>query len=236
MQFFLAPFLAVTYLRKNRSLWKFVAVPIGITFAVYLLSYHFILGWIRDVFHDFFGTAGWVFLLYILVTIGLLLVSFYAFVLFLNIIGAPFNELLSEKVEEQSHRPANKEQVTRSWRSLFREYGRTIAAEITRLFVFGGLSLILVLLSFTFSGGVFLPALGGILAVFFLVFEFMDYPMARHALTFHQKLRLLWRHRTAYLLYGLGLMAFFAIPLLNVLFVPVAVISATQLFLQTKGK
>lgn len=236
MQYFLAPFAALRYIYQNRQLWKFVSIPVGITLVVYVLSYRFILGWVQDVFRDFFGTSGWVLALYVIVTLGLLLLTFYTFTIFLNIIAAPFNELLSEKVEDAYRRTKGQDTQKQSIRMLLREYGRTIAAEITRLLVFGAITLGLMLLSFAFSGGLLLPALGGIVAVFFLAFEFLDYAMARHALSFQEKMRSIWRNRTPFFLYGVGLMVFFAIPVFNILFVPAAVVSATQLFLQTKGK
>ncbi len=235
MQYFLAPFHALSFLKSHGTLWRYVAWPFGITIAVVVLSYNFIIGWVHDMVGGLFDHGMLWFILAVVVTLGFAIVSFYLFTFFLNLISGPFNEVLSEKVEEIVHPSHHHKSNAFSWAALGNTYLRTITAEVQRMVIFGALIVLIFALSFFLAGSVF-TLLSGLVSIFFLMFEFIDYPLARHEWSFWQKLQFVSKHWLPLVLFGLGLSVFLLIPILNLLFIPVAVISGTRLVLQLHPK
>lgn len=234
MNYFLASFHAVKYLRERKKLWRYVAIPLGITVVVTGLSANFLFGWLQDVITSFLtGNSFFWYLILFVATLALVIVSFYFFIIFLNLIAGPFNDLLSEAVEAEVQGSAK--EVPFSFKGLLKEYGRTITSEVARIVVFGVLILITFLLTTAITGP-FAGIINGAVAVFFIVFEFVDYPLARHQFTFGQKMRFIIKHAKPFFMYGLGLMVFALIPVFNLLLIPAGVISATRLTLDLASK
>ncbi len=235
MEYFLAPFNGLAFLKKHKSLWRYAAWPLGITVVVYLLSFQFVFGWVRDVINGFLGAGGILALILLLVvTVGLIIISFYIFVLFLNIIAGPFNEVLSEQVEKII-KPDKKHEGKFNIKNVVKSYIRTVPSEIARLGIFGLLS-VTVFFGTIFSAGLLFSLISGALAIFFLVYEFVDYILARYEWGFFTKIQFIFHNLVPFGLYGLGLWVFLMIPVLNLLFIPVAVVSGTQVALQLYNK
>ena len=68
--------------------------------------------------------------------------------------------------------------------------------------------------------------------VFWLSFEYLDVPANRHGYRFRDTLALIRRHGAAATGLGLGVYLVLWVPLLNVFFVPVGAVAATQLFVE----
>ncbi len=235
MEYFLAPFQALEYLKEHKKLWRFVAWPLGITTVVMLLSLRFIYTWGKDTIFGFLGIESvWAAVILFIGTVGLLFISFYVFVFFLNMVSGPFNEILSEKIEDYEDGELDSGSgfgKKFNLKNLGREYLHTITTEVTRLVIFAVVSFVVFMVSLA-SAGVFFALLNGGVALFFMVFEFVDYTLGRKNYSFGTKVKFIFKNAGPFALYGLGLWVFLMIPILNFLFIPVAVVSATRLSLK----
>lgn len=238
-----APFRALTPLFRESSLRRVAAVPWVLTLIVIALSLRFGISEISQLVHDVIQLSGvWAVLAAAVLTIMLVVSFVYLFVVLLAIISAPFNEALSDRAE-QYFRPddtpegytaeerRNRRNRTGRVRLFLRVYLYAIRTEILRLVIFGLIMLVLFVASW-WSGGLLFVLLNGVVSLFFLVYEFLEYPMERYEYTFGQKLTFMRKHALPLAAYGVGLAAFLLIPGLNLCFIPVAVISGTEVFLR----
>jgi CysZ protein len=164
-------------------------------------------------------------LLWPLFAIALVLIIFYTFTVIANLIAAPFNGLLAEKVElylggQLPKQPGGVKQVMKDvLPALLSElrkmtYFLLRAIPLLILFIIPGLNLLAPFLWIAFSA-------------WFLAIEYGDYPMANHGLNFkRQKIRLKKSRLTA-LAFGGGLTLMMMVPILNFLAMPAAVAGAT---------
>lgn len=238
-----APFRALTPLFRERSLRRVAAVPWALTFVVIVLSLRFGISEVSQLVHDVLGLAGlWATVAATVLTLMLLISSAYLFVVLLAIISAPFNDAVSERAEayfrpeEEVESYSAEERRSRRNRSgrvrlLIRVYLYAIRDEIIRLVVFGFLMLLLFVASW-WNGGLVFVLLNGVVSLFFIVYEFLEYPMERRGYTLKQKVVFMRRNAIPLLGYGAGLMLFLVIPGVNLCFIPVAVISGTEVFLR----
>ncbi|MCU7919393.1 MAG: sulfate transporter CysZ [Candidatus Thiodiazotropha sp. (ex Epidulcina cf. delphinae)] len=167
-------------------------------------------------------------LLWPLFAIALLLVIFYTFTVIANLIAAPFNGLLAEKVErylggELSKQPTGVKQLVKdvlpSLLSELRKIGYFLLRAIPLLILF----LIPVL-------NIAAPFLWMAFSAWFLALEYGDYPMANHNLAFQEQHRRLKQARLASLGFGGGLTLMMMVPILNFVAMPAAVAGATLLW------
>lgn len=243
MWYVAAPFRALMPLLRESSLRRVAAVPWILTLIVIALSLRFGISEVTQLVRDVVGLSGvWATVAAAVLTIMLIVSCVYLFVVLLAIISAPFNDALSDRAEAY-FRPAespegytaderrNRRNRTGRVRLFLRVYLYAIRNEIVRLVVFGLIMLLLFVASW-WSGGLLFVVLNGVVSLFFLVYEFLEYPMERHEYTFSQKLAFLRRHAVPLAGYGVGLAVFLLIPGLNLCFIPVAVISGTEVFLR----
>lgn len=228
---FFYPFRGLRFLLRHPRLFGYVAVPLTINTLLYSLFLWFVGsrfgGWVERFVPQ--GDAWyWTLLSYLLwVVFGavLLLVVIYTFTLVGTLILAPFNDLLSEKVERAytGHRIDEPFRL----RAFLADLKRSLGAELGRLALWGAGFLVLGALS------LFFPPLGTVLTVyslFFLGWEYFDYSMERWHFPFATKRRTAVRNVAAFLSFGAGAALTLLIPLLNFVAIPVCVAGATMLF------
>jgi CysZ protein len=170
-------------------------------------------------------------LLALVVGIGLGMLVCIAFA---NLLAAPFNDALSEVVEEletgEKSRPF-------SLARLARDLGRTLRIELLKVAVYVGVMLPLLLLSWV------LPGIGQALylvfasafTVLYLAFDYVDWPASRRGLRFSERLALLRVRPLMTIGFGCAVFACLFVPLLNLLFMPLAVAGGTRLFLDLES-
>ena len=153
-----------------------------------------------------------------------------------NLLAAPFNDLLSEKVEEcYTGQPA----PVFSIRRFLRGIGLAISEEIKRILFFIAVLLALQLLHLIpLLGSVLNLVLGAWFSFFFLTMEYTSLPMARR----HYRFGHWYRATRQNLALSTGFGAVFAgllwVPLLNFVVIPLAVVGGTLLYcdLKSSGK
>ena len=166
-------------------------------------------------------------ILKILFFIASSLIVFFTFTIVANIFGAPFNGVLSEKIEE--HLTQQKVSNNEGYLDLLRGARVGISNEIKKLFYIAIRALPLVVF--------FLPGLNIFAAPVFFIFggwmlciEYLDYPMGNRNFTFKQQLTTIKQKRFICLGLGLALTLMTITPIVNFFAMPVGVAAATALW------
>ena len=146
-----------------------------------------------------------------------------------NLLAAPFNDALSQRVERLY---LGKEPPTTGLSSVLTDAGRTLALEARKLALYAVIMLPLLALSLLLPvvGPALYSAAGFGFTVFFLAGDYVDWPAGRAGLTPRGRLRFASRHLRAMFGFGAGVWVLLFVPLLNLLFMPAAVAGGTLLF------
>ena len=218
----------------NPSLRKFVIAPIVIN----LLLFMTMISWavslfgeqverLQNILPNWLSWLEW--LIWPLLVLALLLTVSYTFVTLANIIAAPFNGLLSERVELLL---TNQPLPETPWKQFMKEFLPTILNEVRKLAFFARYAIPIGLLM------LFPPttAIGTPLWLAFtswmLALEYLDYPMINNKILFpevRQKARQLPLTTFGF---GLVVMIVSTVPLLNILVMPAAVAGSTAAWVE----
>ncbi|MES9942310.1 MAG: sulfate transporter CysZ [Candidatus Thiodiazotropha sp. 6PLUC1] len=164
-------------------------------------------------------------LLWPLFAIAIVLMVFYTFTVIANLIAAPFNGLLAEKVE--LYLGGELPNQTSGAKQLMREVLPSILSELRKLSYFLLRAIPLLILFLIPVINVAAPFLWLLFSAWFLALEYGDYPMANHNLSFKQQHKRLKHARMSSLAFGGGLTLMMMVPLLNFVAMPAAVAGAT---------
>ncbi len=171
-----------------------------------------VMSWVPE-FLDFLRWIIW-----ILITSMTALVVFFTFTPLANIVAAPFNALMSEKIEESlTGNPVN------SGISFMALVSSSIRSQIGKLLYILLWSAGLMLVSL-------IPVLNFISPSWLLSLEYLDYPMGNHDMTFAQEKQMLSGRRGLSLGFGGMVMILTSIPVINFFVMPVAVAGATAMW------
>lgn len=150
----------------------------------------------------------------------------YTLVSLVNIIAAPFNALLSEKVEELLGLP--QAQNTNGISGFLQSIPRTVFREIRKFIsTLKWLILLIVLL--------FIPVLNIfslLIGAWLMAIQYLDIPADNHQLGFIEFLKTLKKRRFKALAFGLSVSLVSMLPLVNLILVPAAICAATLLWHQ----
>jgi CysZ protein len=240
---FFYPYRGLKFLFRHPKLLSYAAIPFGINALLFWLFAWFVAsrfgGWLERLVPsgDAWYWAVLFYLLLVLFSVVLILIVVYTFTLIGNLILAPFNDLLSEKVEWVYS--GNRLEEPFRLRTFAKDLTRSLKAELGRMGLY--LTGFVVLLSLnlfppvgTAIYGVALP----VYTLFFLGWEYLDYSMERWRFPFASKRKTAFRNAGAFLGLGAGSALLLLIPFVNLLAIPVCVTGATLLFcdLRAAGK
>jgi len=157
----------------------------------------------------------------------LLVLVFYGFALVANLIAAPFNSLLAEKVELLlTGRPLEQGGGVPQ---MLKELIPTLWDETKKI-------LYAVLLAIPFLLLLFVPLVGPILwflyTAWIMAVQYADYPMGNNGLKFREQRRRLRERRTLSLGFGAATVGVSMVPVLNFIVMPSAVAGATALWVR----
>ena len=195
--------------------------------AIWLLFSQF-SGWVDKMISAFLPDWEWLsFLHYLLWPIMALLVFFmvyYSFTIVANIIAAPFNGFLSEKVEKRLRGNVITDE---GWKAVVALIPRSIARELSKLAYYLPRVLFLVVLSFIPVINIIAPFLWLLFGAWMMAIQYCDYPMDNNKVSFKNMKLMLKSDRLTSIGFGgliqLGMM----IPILNLILMPAAVVGAT---------
>ncbi len=208
----------------------FVLIPLVINILVFSL-----LIWLGidqfELLMDRFlpGDESWLswlrWLLWPLFAIAILLIVFYTFTVIANLIAAPFNGLLAEKVER--YLGGEPLQQTGGMKQLMKDVIPSLLSELRKMVYFLLRAIPLLLLFVIPLVNLAAPFLWLAFSAWFLALEYGDYPMANHGLAFKEQHRRLKQTRLTALVFGGSLTLMMMVPLLNFLAMPAAVAGST---------
>jgi CysZ protein len=173
------------------------------------------------------------YLLWPLFVLLVLLMVFFTFTLLANLIAAPFNGFLAEKVEivvrGQDPFPAFR------WGELIAMIPRSLGREMRKLGYFLPRAIGLLILTFIPVVNVLAAPLWLLFGVWMMAVQYIDYPADNNQLGFAQMLTWLHQKRWQSLSFGGITYLVLLIPLVNVLMMPAAVAGATLFWVHERG-
>lgn len=217
----------------------FVLVPLVINFVLFLFAtvlliqqFSSALDWLMDWLPGWLDFLAWI--LWTLLAFTILLVYGYSFSLITNLIAAPFNGLLAEKIEAHltGQAPPNE--------PLSQMIPRTMGRELIKLWYFISRGLLvalgLLLLSFIPGLNLLVSVLGLLWGAWSMAIQYVDYPADNHQLPFPDLRQHLGRFRINSFSFGGLVMLGNMVPLLNIFVMPIAVAGATVFWVKSKGQ
>lgn len=218
-------------LLKLKGIKRYVVIPLAINIFLFAGVIFYGTGLIDGLFDQYLPSwLAWLeFILWPLLVISTLLIIFFTFTILANIIGAPFNGVLSEKIEEHLTNQKNSN-TDQNYLDLLLSASIGVGNELRKL-IYIGLRAIPLLILFLIPGlNIIAPFLWIIFGAWMLAIEYLDYPMGNHDLHFKQQLILLRKNRFLCLGFGFVLLFMTIIPILNFFSMPVGVAGATSLW------
>jgi CysZ protein len=214
------------------QLRRFVLLPLCTNIIVFAgliwlaaTEYETLIGWLLPATHGWWTglTRRFLWLMFAL-TVGVLL--FFGFSLVANVVAAPFNGLLAERVERLLGVTAV-QNVDRGW---WREAWHTVSNELKKLRYFVGVSVLVLGLTFVPVINLGAPLLWGLVGSWMLALEYLAYPMENHAFSFVEVRQGAREKRLLTLGFGIATMVATLIPLINLVVMPASVAGATAMW------
>lgn len=217
------------------GLRRFVLVPLLINVLVFsaavwygVVSFETFIAWMQSKVPAWLQWLEWV--LWPLFVLALLIVVFYTFTLVANLLAAPFNGLLAEKVElHLTGRPLNE---GGGLKKVLIELVPTLIDELRKLLYILLWAVPFLLLFLVPGVNVAAPVLWFLYTAWMLAFEYSDYPMGNHGLRLRAIRGRLRRRRALALGFGATAAGMTMIPVLNFVVMPSAVAGATAMWVE----
>jgi CysZ protein len=214
---------------------RFVIIPLSINIVLFtiaiLLLFNMFDQWMQSLLPDFPSWLSWledwiIWIIWPLFASMILFVVFYSFTFIANLIAAPFNSLLSEKVELMlKNQPLNQ---TPSYPSIT-TIKQTLTSEASKLVYLLQWSIVILIVSLIPVINIIAPVLWFVFGAWMLALEYIDYPMSNHGYYFKDINRQANSEKALSFGYGCGALLLTSIPILNFLAMPAAVAGATAL-------
>jgi len=227
---------------RQPGLRRFVLVPLLINVIVFSIAGWLLFGVVFDWMSNWalFERFGDVWLVekirqILQFVIGAILsvVLIYAFTLLANLIGAPFNALLAERVE--LHLTGKSPTTDPSMAFLIKSIPKTLRSEVSKLIYLALWSIPLLILGFIPIVNVAAPFIVFAFGAWMFSLEYIDYPMGNRNKFFKEVKSTLQQNRPMALGFGFVVAVFSIIPVINLVIMPVAVAGATALYVEHIG-
>ncbi len=235
------PLRGYAILRRHPGLSRYWLPPIALTalalVASIVLAVRFHDDLVELVWHapDAHGWAGALLAaLHFLLRAAVLLLGFalglLACIAGANLLAAPFNDALSEAVEEIETESAS---PPFSLRRLWRDLARTLRLELLKLLLYAAVMGPLLVASWLAPGvgQVLYAGFAWLFTALYFALDYLDWPASRRGLDVRQRLTLLGVRPLTTLGFGCAVAVCLFVPLLNLFFMPLAVAGGTRLFL-----
>ena len=232
---FFSLFQSGRFIMQHPSLLKFVLIPFLINLIVFSGSIYLGLDFFNDrVVHLIPQGEAWYwailyYFLWVLAVVVTAAMVFFSFTVVGNLISSPFNDLLSQKTERLLTGASDDGPF--SLKVFWQDALRTLMVELKKISVFVAMMLFLLLLNLVpVIGSMIYSVLAVTLTLFFLVVEYMGFVFSRKRMNFGDQRRYIFSRKTTMLGFGTGVLALLAIPFLQFICIPLAVVSATRLW------
>jgi len=222
------------------GLRRFVLVPLMINIvvfgsAIWWLSRWLAIrvgGWVESAVSWLPSWLDWLAgilsgLMWLVFGLGALVAVFYTFSAVANLLAAPFNGLLAEKVEAQLTGQSSDSGV-----SIWKEIVVAPMQEVRKMLYFLLWALPLAILFLIPGLNLAAPFVWALFSAWMLALQYLDYPMGNHAIRFRAQRALLRERRSLGLGFGAVVLLMTLVPILNFLAMPAAVVGATALWVE----
>ncbi len=227
-----------SFLLHHSKLWKYAAAPISISILVlggsYFLLYYLVRKVLSGLPHEGWISGFLYYAVFIVVAVVLSIIFFFIFTRIVLAVSAPFNELISQKTEELVRGVYSTTPF--SVVGLLRDSVRALSHALKILFLYIVLFLAtLMLLLIPGLGQVLFTGVSAILSSVVYAYDYLSYPLDRRKLSWSEKKSFFRSHLRAMLGFGFGNLAMASIPLVNIFFVPAAVVGGTLMVLDIEN-
>jgi len=218
------------------GLRRFVIIPVMLNILLFsafiVLGIHYfsaLINWINAYIPTWLQWLDW--LLWILFAITQLIITTFAFTLIANFIAAPFNGLLSEKVQLMltGKNPTD----DNSWQETFKAVPRSFFRQLKVLWYYLPRLILLLILSFIPLINIIVPILWFVFNSWMMGIQYLDFPMDNNRVSFMQMRMKMENNRMQSLYFGGSVLALTMIPIVNFFVMPAAVIGATLFWIDT---
>ena len=214
----------------TKGLKRFVLVPLSINLVLFSFAFYFLLQQVNALVAAVQQyLPSWLhWLEYLLIPLGVMTLVIglaYSFTMVANFIAAPFNGLLSEKIEAHL---SGKTPADTGISSFFKDMPRMLGREWQKLLYALPRAIVLFVLF------LFLPVIGPILWFLFtswlLAIQYVDYPYDNHKIAFSTMRQQLRNQPGNSFAFGVTVNIACMIPLFNLFVMPIAVCGATAMW------
>jgi len=210
----------------------YVIVPLMINLLIFgalvwygYSQFNLLVEWLMSFVPSFLEFIEW--LIWIFFGVLAAITVFFSFTPIANIIAAPFNALMSEKIEIELTGKAASSNI-----SFARMAIDSIGSQLRKLVYIMFWALGLFLVSLIPVVNLVAPVLWIVFGSWLLSLEYFDYPMGNHDLVFAEQKKRLGERRGIALGFGGAVMIMTSIPIINFFAMPVAVAGATLLWVE----
>ena len=211
------------------GLRPYVLIPLLVNFVLFSLAFWFLgyylsdlIDWLLSYVPSWLEWLSWI--LWPLFLLSFAVVTFFSFTMVANLIASPFYGFLAEKAEKIV---LGVDISQDQQESIFKTLISGMASELKRIGYFL-LRAVPLLILFVIPGvNVIAPFVWMLFSAWFLALEYTSYPLENHGILFAEQRRRLKKTRLGATGFGAVAMLGLAVPVLNILIPPAAVIGAT---------
>ena len=225
-------FLAGFSLIRQPGLRRYFVVPILINTAVLMLlavlGYRQFGGWVDAImgwFPDWMSAIYWV--VWIIALLVVLVLVLYLFTFIANLIAAPFNAILSMKVEERLTGAPPVSHVS-AWLVL----PRTVVREVMKLLYVTPRLLLLLVLTLIPVVNTISPLLWIYFGAWMMAIQYTDYGADNNDVSFGELKKRLGSCRMEAVMFGLPAYLLLTVPVVNLILMPVGVAGGTRFWVE----
>lgn len=215
---------------RLKGIRRFVFIPLLINFALFSVAFYFmfielehymtsLMNWLPS-WLDWLSAILWPF-----AVLTILVIFSFLFSTAANWLAAPFNGLLSEKIEKIL---IGKSSTSGSMLDVVKDIPRTLGREWRKLIYYIPRAIGFFILMWI------LPVIGQIIWFLFVAWmmavQYKDYPFDNHKIPFSVMKQVLKEHQGLSYSFGLSVAIFAMIPIINLVIMPVAICGATALW------
>ncbi len=214
---------------------RFVVIPLLINIALFTAAavigyqqFSQLMGWLLGYLPSWLA---WLqYLLWPVFAFTAILILFFTFSTLANLVGAPFNGLLAEAVE--NHLAGNPVPSASSWKKMLAGAIPAILSELRKMSYYL-IRVIPLLILFLIPGiNIIAPFLWALFTAWMYALEYLDYPMDNHDILFREMKQRLRKQRILSLGFGGSVLLATMIPFLNFLIMPAAVCGASTMWVE----
>lgn len=238
------PFSGISYLIAGfglitkSGLRRFVIIPLIINIFFFVGLFFLLRHYVGEFNHWFESLLpSWLrwleIILWICFFASFMLVLFYTFIAIANIISAPFNSILAEKVELYL---TGKIPESRSIIENVKDVPRIIGRQLAILIYYLPRVIVLFILFFIPIVQAIAPILWFLFNAWYLVLTFVDYPTDNHRIPIRDVRSWLKQRSWTSLSFGSGVLLMSMIPVINFFIIPAAVAGATKFWIEENRK